>query len=376
MMEGSHLPAPNYNPSRIMRTFKFRSPDGAGRWRQWLFQPLRLGMALNVFGVAGVMACNDVTEPAQEVNTISLSTNSVMLPAGTSQLVVLTVSAQSPRLRLTLSGVPSGVTASFSPEIISQGLAQSALTLVASSSAVPGEATVTVAAAPDGAPASGTAGRATATLQVKLTGCPGYAIPSNCPPFPTGGTGVITGVVAERSEAGNRPAAIVPVWAWVQFPTYGYSAGRVNTDANGRYQFPNLPHTLVLLQTGGNGYDQPCASSVQLSAAGATVNLEIVAQAKPIVDPSPAPPALVGVVYETTPAGRQPVPDARIYYETRSEVVAATTTTDERGRYSLCRLPDFEESGYVTPVKPGYVITGRSVTVSGVVELDMEVKKQ
>ena len=112
---------------------------------------------------------------------------------------------------------------------------------------------------------------------------------------------------------------------------------------------------------------------MQLEGPGATVNIEVVRQADPLVDPDPSPPALVGVVYEMTASGRQPVTGARVYFEWLFETVAATTTTDELGRYSLCRLPG---NGWVTPVKAGYVTTARSVSASGVTQLDMEMKRQ
>ena len=104
------------------------------------------------------------------------------------------------------------------------------------------------------------------------------------------------------------------------------------------------------------------------------MNLELVSRAKPIVDGSPLPPALRGIVYEMTPAGRQPVAGAQVYLEFLFEIVAATTTTDENGRYSLCNLPS--SNAWITPVKEGFVTTGRPVTVAGSIEMDMEVKRQ
>ncbi len=216
------------------------------------------------------------------------------------------------------------------------------------------------------------------TVSVTGGGCPGYAIPSSCPPFPTGGSSFITGVVRERSAEATRPVGGASVWAWVQFPDHGYSAGRVQTNANGEYRFPNLPNALIVMQTGGGGYDQPCAAVFQLAGSSGTADLEVVSDTHPIFDPHPAPPALTGVVYENTASGRQPVPGARVFFETTLfDVVAATTTTDELGRYSLCRLPSL--SSFVTPVKAGYITAGTAVSVasgSGVTEMDIELKRQ
>lgn len=215
--------------------------------------------------------------------------------------------------------------------------------------------------------------RPTPVTETPVSGCPGYAIPSSCPPFPTGGNNVITGVVLERTSTGTRPFGPGGVWAFVDLVDRGYSAGRAETNANGEYRFPLLPNALVILQGGGGKYDQPCASLVELWSSTATANIEIVSEEAPIVDAAPPPPALTGVVYEMTANGRQPVPGARVFVETHMEVVAATTTTDQSGRYSLCRLPF---PSYVTPVKDGYVIAGKSVSITGVVQMDLEMKRQ
>lgn len=334
-----------------------------------------LRLLLMVSGAAGVIACDGVTEPAPNAITISLSAASVTLQPGVSEQVVVSVVPPVGGVRLTLAGLQSGISATLSPEFLSQGETQSTLTVAAVSGTRPGETTLTIGAVAGGAGASGGMTQATVKLLVRVPECPGYAIPSNCPPFPTGGTSFISGVVLERSAAGTRPIGGAAVWAWVQYANgNGYSAGRVQTDANGEYRFPNLPDALVLLQTAGGGYDQPCASFVQLAGPSGTANLEVVSAAAPIVDAEPPPPALVGVVYEMTASGRQPVPGARVFFETLFEVVAATTTTDQLGRYSLCRLPSL--NSFVTPVKAGYITTGRAVSVSEVVQLDIEMKRQ
>ena len=323
---------------------------------------------LTVLGAAGLTGCDSVTEPALGV-TISLSVASVSLQPGTSEQVVLTILPQAGGVQLTVGGVPAGLSATVSPAFLAASETQSVLTVAADSAALPGDATLTISAARGDA-----AGQATLKLQILASPCPGYANPSNCPPFPTGGSGVISGVVNQRSAAGTQPLGGASVWAWVQFPDHGYSAGRVQTNANGEYRFPDLPRALIIMQVGGTGYDQPCASPVQFNGASETVNLEVVSSTAPIFDPDPPPAALKGVVYENAESGRKPVPGARVYFETLFEIVAATTTTDELGRYSLCRLPSFDS--FVTPVKAGYVTTGRSVSVSGVTEMDIEIKRQ
>lgn len=206
------------------------------------------------------------------------------------------------------------------------------------------------------------------------TACPGYAIPDRCPPFPTGGNNVITGSVVERTREGTRPRPYARVWAWVQRSNNGYSAGSVRTDGDGNYRFPTLPDAFIVLQAGADGYDQPCASTLHLTSNGAQATIEVVSETAPVYDPDPPAPALRGVVYEMTPGGRLPVAGARVFVETLFEIVAATTMTDEQGRYSLCRLPT--TGTYVTPVKKGYVLKGTDVALAGVMTIDLEMTRQ
>ena len=349
---------------------RFATVDDAIRLRKFV---RRQFPALSLMGA--VMACGQVTEPVPAAIALSLSASSLTLPAGNTGQVVLTVVPPPTGLRLNLRGLPAGVSGSMSPAFLREGETRSTLTLIADSAARPSDVTLTIEALTPGGDNAGGTLQATAKLNVHVTGCPGYAIPSSCPPFPTGGNNAISGVVLERSKTETRPASGASVWAWVQYPNgNGYSAGRVLTDSDGRYRFSILPNALIVLQTGGAGYDQPCASTVELSGPSATANLEVVAQANPIAETGPAQPALVGVVYETTASGRRPLSGARVYFEVLFEIVAATTTTDELGRYSFCRLPTL--AGTVTPVKAGYVTAGRSVSVSGLVEMDMEMKRQ
>ncbi|MEJ7759266.1 MAG: carboxypeptidase-like regulatory domain-containing protein [Gemmatimonadaceae bacterium] len=332
---------------------------------------------LGVVGAVTALACGQVTEPVPSATSLSLSTASLTLPAGTVERVTVSVVAPTAGLRLNFHGLPTGVIGSLSPAFLGSGKTASTLTLDASPAATPGEVTLTIEAWRD---IPGGALLATAKLRVQITAptkseCPGYAIPTDCPPFPTGGNNVISGFVMERTKTGTRPAAGVSIWAWVRYANgNGYRAGRLQSDTAGRYLFPLLPNALVVLQTYGGGYDQPCASIVELSTSSLTVDLEVVAQGEPIFETAPAQPALTGVVYETTAEGRRPLSGARVYFEFLNDEIAATTTTDALGRYSLCRLPT--SPAWVTPFKTGYITTGRSVSVSGLIEMDMEMKRQ
>lgn len=333
---------------------------------------------LALFGAAGLIACDGVTEPASRGIAVSLSVGSITLAPGNRRQVVVTVAPQAEGVRLSVTGLAAGMGAILSPEYLPQGVTQSKLTVSTDSVTPAGDVTLTVSAVRGAENISGLI-QAKAALHVSVTAggggdCPGYALPSNCPPFPTGGSNFITGVVRERSAAGTSPIGGATVWAWVQYPDHGYSAGGVQTDASGKYRFPNLPDALIVMEAGGGGYDHPCASVFQLGSPSVTEDLELVSDAHPIFDPDPAPPALTGVVYENVAGGRQPVAGARVFFETLFEIVAATTTTDEHGRYSLCRLPSW--NSFVTPVKAGYITSSREVSVSGVMEMDIEMTRQ
>ncbi|MGI8619238.1 MAG: carboxypeptidase-like regulatory domain-containing protein [Gemmatimonadaceae bacterium] len=325
-------------------------------------------------GTAAVLSCAGVTEPATNTNTntisLSLSATSLTLAPGTSQQLDVTVGRRAGGVRLSLTGLPAGLSATFLPEVLPDGETKSSLTLAAASDAPAFDATLTLSATTTADART----QATASLHVRVTYCPGYAIPSSCPPFPTGGANVLTGTVLERAATGTTSLAGVSVWAWVEYPNRnGYSAGRVESNDRGEYRFPNLPAALIVLQTFRTGYDQPCASFTQLTGPSSTANIEMVWQGNARADTNPHPPALAGGVYEVTASGQKPVADARIYFEWGvSEMVVATTTTDALGRYSLCGLP---ATGAVTITKGGYITATRPVSISGVIRMDVEMKR-
>src|SRR5688500_19003723 len=182
---------------------------------------------LTVLGAAGLTGCDSVIEPALVV-TISLSIASVTLQPGASEHVVLTILPQAGGVQLAVGEVPAGLSATLSPEFLAARETQSVLTVAADPAALPGDATLTISAARGDA-----TGQATLKLQILASPCPGYAIPSSCPPFPTGGTGVVSGVLRERSGTGTHPLGGASVWAWFQLTNHGYNGGRVQTNSNG-----------------------------------------------------------------------------------------------------------------------------------------------
>ncbi len=199
-------------------------------------------------------------------------------------------------------------------------------------------------------------------------------------PFPTGGNGSVAGVVAERTPAGLRPLANVTVFAWVQTGPNGSSHGGVQTDANGRYRVDLLPigSTVFLSPSYPETYDQPCASIAELSAPSTTMDIELVSVDHPLPDAATSSPLIWGVVYETKGNVRQPVPRARLALDVGADMrgandggVVVTTTTDESGRYALCRLPS---GGELDVVKDGYAPYRQVIAVTGSTQVDIELK--
>lgn len=203
--------------------------------------------------------------------------------------------------------------------------------------------------------------------------CPGYAIPDRCPPFPTGGSNVIVGNVVERTSEGTRAASGVMIWHWVQQARSGYAGGRVISDAKGNFEITTLPNAQIVIQAWGS-FDHPCANVVDLNQPSVEVGVEVVSPSAPIFDPDPPLPAVTGVVYENVGGVRVPMAGVRVFLETASEIIAATTTTDEQGRYSLCRLPSIPL--YVVPFKDGYELKYHPVQVGGLVKLDLEMTRK
>jgi hypothetical protein len=206
--------------------------------------------------------------------------------------------------------------------------------------------------------------------------CPGYADPSDCPPFPTGGSGVVSGVLFERTPDGLRPFSGAMVFAWVQQGGNGYARGATQTGAGGTFSINTLPSATIMLQGYAPGYDQPCSTTLQFNGISGTANIELVSQARPLPDAATKPPLVKGVVYETTATGRQPVAGARVFVDLLLGLglVGAITTTDENGRYAACQLPDFGPGQTIQVVKTGYEMAEQSFLVSGTTELQLDIE--
>jgi hypothetical protein len=62
-------------------------------------------------------------------------------------------------------------------------------------------------------------------------------------------------------------------------------------------------------------------------------------------------PSVTGMIYQTTAAGREPIAGAGLSVDTPSEIPIAYTTSDRRGGFFLCGLPN---PVYLNVSKDGY----------------------
>jgi hypothetical protein len=206
----------------------------------------------------------------------------------------------------------------------------------------------------------------------------------------------VTGTVFEMVAGVRRPVPNVPVDVHVFHSGGGYSlwyalGHPITADANGQFSasllnsYPacapcgsaaDLGDSFLVLAVAKSGYVQPRAATVTLHQ-GAVVDIELVElqNASAPLLPSPADsPTISGVVYETTPNGRRPVPGALVTVEWTEDVTTATTQTNADGRYWLGRIPAGRPEVYMYASKPGYRLTEITVTHTTDVVVDLELK--
>lgn len=117
----------------------------------------------------------------------------------------------------------------------------------------------------------------------------------------------------------------------------------VETDQNGRYRLPVtvFPKTLVFVAGAGlhAAGQQPCLASA-LVDEDMTIDVEVFpVGSSPTAAPS-AGPMITGLVYETTPQGRNPVRGVWAYLQVGAldSYPVAKTQTDDAGRFFFCRV--------------------------------------
>jgi hypothetical protein len=234
---------------------------------------------------------------------------------------------------------------------------------------------------------------AAAVLTIALSGCDSNGIPTapqpvrslasaNVPPTPHPSLDrTISGTVWVHGSSGMHPASGAILAGFVETDREGYAMGRLPVGADGRYQV-SVPGTAVrvrLKAVTATSY-QPCGVTVT-PAQHVVQDIHIVSDSRLLGGnlPSQLPitgPVLSGIVYELTPDGRRPVPDARVELDGLwgLGLVTATTLTDADGRYTLCgvaQLPGLT----VYASKPGYALFEEWRDLIGRTTLDIELQR-
>jgi len=200
------------------------------------------------------------------------------------------------------------------------------------------------------------------------TSSPTGQTPGGQIPVANGGSYTLSGVLTLRTTSGTRPLANVGVSGFlVRTNDISHGIGTVTTDADGRYQFSNVPSGVVVLYAGAPHAYMPCAAIGTVVSANGVKDIELVDSAATRPTTTADSPTLSGVVYRKTAAGKEPLAGAVIEFE-YSPVPALQTTTDAQGRYSLCQLP--AGRGGVDVWLNGVNLGGAVVNISGDAVLD------
>ncbi len=151
-------------------------------------------------------------------------------------------------------------------------------------------------------------------------------------------TASLSGLVFEGTPQGDRPLG------GVRLEIHTLSApflGFVSSDADGRYVLANIPRgtTVALaLDSAPIALEQPCVASTTVQT-DTVLDVEL-GKAHPSARLSRSP-IVSGMIFENTPAGRQPIPNALVAYlwGCTEGIGEAWTRSDANGRYEICRVP-------------------------------------
>ena len=175
------------------------------------------------------------------------------------------------------------------------------------------------------------------SLLAWLAGCNNSMPTSPANPSPsTPLSYVVSGVVSETVDGVSRPLAGRTVHLWISQPGTGWAQSST-TDQNGRYT-AQVPRARVFV-SGWHPPDQeqPCLASAVVDK-DTTIDLQFVPAGRSLTPPPAASPMITGLVYETTPQGRNPLRDVYVGLDASIDVPVALTQTDDAGRFFLCRV--------------------------------------
>jgi hypothetical protein len=189
-------------------------------------------------------------------------------------------------------------------------------------------------------------------------------------------TRTITGSVWLHSPTA-APLAGVRVEIWLELPRAAHPAGSVTSNAAGRFSFDAPSDALVRLYTHGKDLFQPCLSTVKVGHTEATIRLVTAAH---LLEARGWPDFAVerllsGTIFEASPTGRVPSPDAWVQVDGAmgDGRPLADTRADANGRFVVCGLEGETQILHALVVfKPGFQIAYANVPAQGGGPLDVE----
>ena len=185
----------------------------------------------------------------------------------------------------------------------------------------------------------------------------------------------VTLEVFEDAPEGTRPVASARGIFHFHRPGESFTTGDgFVTDEDGRRVFPHVPHgTVVKIRADKSGFYQPCTVGETVVSAS-TLRLELVRSgSRPR---APASPVLSGMVYRTTPQGREPVVNLAIgYIAGCGGLIVPYGRTDDQGRYLFCRVPPGPGCVYMFWGFESEFEKRVPVNVSGDLQLDIDFEK-
>ena len=201
---------------------------------------------------------------------------------------------------------------------------------------------------------------------------------SGTPPVNTSSPdAALQGTVFETTPEGRRPVPGAYLNVLSHGPEGGYGVAAY-ADAEGRYTVGTLRNGATVLVHAMGGLDGAGFHRHQPCVARAVVDGDTVLDVEfnhTDVRGTGGSPTVSGVVFETTPTGRQPVRDRQVYYYAPN-ILAAHTITDDNGRYEFCKVPIGAGKVFVTDPTDwdlGGPAAERIVNVFGDIVVDLEI---
>ena len=192
-----------------------------------------------------------------------------------------------------------------------------------------------------------TSGSAPPPASVPRSGDP-TPLPTTTTSRPTSGPNKVDGDIFSFAT-GQIDNAAIDLWVdvgRVGSTWWGYSwwwaNGPLRSDGIGHFVAGNLPASRITILGFKSGFVQPCAVRHDVpSNIAVRIEMIPVSTLETFNPPRPqlsSEPSLTGVIFETTPAGRQPVDGVELQVEEVMGALSASTRSNRGGGFFLCNL--------------------------------------